>query len=135
MIYEETIASGRRFAAGLTALWLCAVAPLLAQTPPPAFDIEVSPPDGSILITETTNTVFVTINNLNLFTNVAVQGTFDGQLIPFPDNGQAPDQNAGDGTFSADLIAPLVTVSTTNILKLVITGELPPPDPPPNPPD
>jgi len=57
----------------LIVLFSClAVFPLPAQTPPPSPDISILPPDGSILITETTNSAFVTINNFDQFTNVTV---------------------------------------------------------------
>jgi len=111
---------------------------LIAQTPPPPdFDVSVEPPDGSILIEETTNRVYTTINNLSLFTNVTVSGSFGAQSnIPFRDNGATPDVTADDGTFSGTIITPKVTNSWTNMtLRLTITGEVlqPPQDPPPDP--
>src|SRR6185312_5833234 len=100
---------------------------LIAQTPPPPdFDVSVEPPDGSILIEETTNRVYTTINNLSLFTNVTVSGSFGAQSnIPFRDNGATPDVTADDGTFSGTIITPKVTNSWTNMtLRLTITGEV-----------
>jgi hypothetical protein len=108
-----------------------------AQTNPPALQVSVSPPDGSILITETTNSVFVAIGNFDAFTNVTVRGSFVGQQnIPFLDDGQPPDQTMNDGTFSKDLLMPKVPVGVASnvTLRLVVTGELPPPDPLPDPP-
>jgi len=109
-----------------------------AQTPPPDFEIDVLPPDGSILVEETTNAVFVTINNFTLFTNVTVSGAFGSQSnIPFRDNGTVPDQTADDGTFSGRITAPKVTHPGTNMmLQLVLSGEVlqPPQEPPPDPP-
>src|SRR5262245_49351988 len=109
----------------------------LAQTPPPTLQISVTPPDGTILITETTNSVSVTIGNVDVFTNLTVVGSFlSRQNIPFLDDGQPPDQTGNDGTFSADLIMPKVPVGiVSNVtLRLVVSGEVPPPDPLPDPP-
>jgi len=108
-----------------------------AQTPPPALQVSVSPPDGTILITETTNSVFVAIGNFDVFTNLTVLGSFVGrQNISFLDDGQAPDQMMNDGIFSKDLVMPKVPVGTVSnvTLRLVVTGEVPPPDPLPDPP-
>src|SRR2546430_896063 len=93
----------RVFLAGLLCCLLAL--PAAGQTPPPSPQIRVSPSDGSILVTETTNSVFVTVRNFNVFTNVTVVGSFvTQQNIAFLDGGQTPDQTANDGTFSADLI-------------------------------
>src|SRR5436190_3448622 len=108
-----------------------------AQTPPPALQVSVSPPDGTILITETTNSVFVAIGNFDVFTNLTVLGSFVGrQNISFLDDGQVPDQMMNDGIFSKDLVMPKVPVGTVSnvTLRLVVTGEVPPPDPLPDPP-
>ncbi|PYL01214.1 MAG: hypothetical protein DME19_02445 [Verrucomicrobia bacterium] len=97
----------------------------------------MSPPDGSILITETTNSVFVMVGNFDQFTNVTVVGAFGSrQNIPFLDDGQLPDQTPNDGTFSADLIMPKVPVGTVSnvTLRVIVSGEVPPPDPLPEPP-
>src|SRR2546429_237482 len=113
------------------------VGPAFGQTPPPAPQVRVSPPDGTIMITETTNSVFVSIRNFDVFTNVTVVGTFGSQQnLPFLDDGQPPDGTANDGTFSADLIMPKVPVGVASnvTLKVVVTAEVPPPDPLPDPP-
>src|SRR5262245_66573187 len=69
----------------------------LAQTPPPTLQISVLPSDGTILITETTNSVSVTIGNVDVFTNLTVVGSFlSRQNILFLDGGQPPDQTGND---------------------------------------
>src|SRR5207253_505180 len=71
------------------------------------------------------------------FTNITVTGSFLArQNIPFLDDGQSPDLTANDGTFSADLIMPKVPVGTASnvTLRVVVSGEVPPPDPLPDPP-
>ena len=111
--------------------------PVLGQSPPPSLRVSVSPRDGSILVTETTNSVFVKVSNFDAFTNITVTGSFLArQNIPFLDDGQSPDQTANDGTFSADLIMPKVPVGTASnvTLRVVVSGEVPPPDPLPDPP-
>src|SRR5207245_2294395 len=108
-----------------------------AQTPPPPLRVSVSPPNGSILITETTNSIFVTVRNFNSFTNVSVVGSFlSQQNIPFLDDGLPPDQTASDGIFSADLVMPKVPVGVASnvTLRVVVSGEVPPPNPLPDPP-
>ncbi|HXT39356.1 MAG TPA: hypothetical protein VN887_04980 [Candidatus Angelobacter sp.] len=109
---------------------------VLCQTPPPSPQVGVAPPDGTIMVTETTNSVFVTVGNFDSFTNVTVTGTFGSQNISFLDGGQPPDQTASDGTFSADLIMPKVPVGVASnvTLRVIVTAEVPPPDPLPDPP-
>ena len=97
----------------------------------------MSPRDGSILVTETTNSVFAKVSNFDAFTNITVTGSFVAQQnIFFIDDGQPPDRTANDGTFSADLIMPQVPVGTVSnvTLRVVVSGEVPPPDPLPDPP-
>ena len=117
---------------------LC-VGTLLAQsTNPPTFRISVAPPALSLMVTQTVNPVFVTISNINLFTNVTVVGSFAGSNgIAFLDQGAAPDQQADDGTFSANLTAPTAPSRDAFIetLVLVLSGDVldtndPPADPP-----
>jgi hypothetical protein len=102
----------------ILAAWLAclSVVQVFAQTPAPAtnFLVTIQPPDGSIMIEQTTNAVFVTITNYTAFTNLTVMGTFGAQTnINFLDNGAAPDAAATNGTFSANLVTPAVTVGTT----------------------
>ena len=111
-----------------------------AQTNPPTLQVSVSPADGSILITETTNSILVTVINFDAFTNltnITVSGSFVGQQnISFLDDGQPPDQTTNDGTFSKDLVMPKVPVGVASnvTLRLVVSGEVPPPAPLPDPP-
>jgi len=110
---------------------------MAAQTPPPPLQVSVSPPDGSILITETTNSIFVAVGNFDAFTNVIAVGSFvTRQNFSFLDDGQPPDQTVNDGTFSADLIMPKVPVGVASnvTLRVIVSGEVPPPDPLPDPP-
>src|SRR5258706_4895311 len=105
--------------------------------PPPQLQVSVLPTNGTILITETTNSIFVAIGNFDAFTNITVLGSFlTQQNVSFLDDGQPPDQTVNDGTFSADLIMPKVPVGVVSnvTLRLVVTGEVPPPDPLPDPP-
>src|SRR2546430_4912529 len=53
--------------------------PVLGQSPPPALQVSVSPRDGSILVTETTNSVFAKVSNFDAFTNITVTGSFVAQ--------------------------------------------------------
>ena len=74
----------------LSASWCCLLPwPMLAQTNPPPPAISIAPPDGAILITETTNSIFVTIANFDAFTNITVTGSFVTQPnFSFLDDGQ-----------------------------------------------
>ena len=80
-----------------------------------------------------TNPVLVTINNLALFTNVTVTGSF-GPLanLVFLDDGNPPDQAAVDGTYTQVLI-PGPALLGPQQLTVVIRGEdgsiIPDPDP------
>ena len=86
---------------------LCAGRLLAQSTNSPALEISVAPPGMSLMVTQSVNPVFVTISNAALFTNITVVGSFGGRSnIAFLDQGAAPDQQADDGTFSADLTAP-----------------------------
>src|SRR6185503_3933246 len=117
--------------------WLLLACAAAAQTPPLPPQVSVSPPSSTILITETTNSILVAIGSFDTFTNITVLGSFlSQQNIPFLDDGQPPDQMVNDGTFSADLIMPKVPVGIGSnvVLRLVVSGELPPPDPLPDPP-
>lgn len=105
--------------------------------PPPVPRISVLPPDGTILVTETTNTFQVNIANADAFTNLTVTGSFVTRTsFAFLDDGASPDRAAGDGTFAADLIMPRtpVGVASNVTLTVVASAELPPPDPLPDPP-
>jgi hypothetical protein len=109
----------------------------------PSFGISVTPTNGSVFPSDSTNAVFVTITNwvdvTNVFTNITVKGTFGSQTnIVFRDDGQAPDKTGTNGTFSGNVIAPVTElVPLTQTLLLVIRGEQivgePPPDPLPEP--
>ena len=122
--------------AGLSCL--CAGTLLAQGTNPPTFRITVAPPAMSLMVTQSVNPVFVTISNAALFTNITVVGSFGGQSnIAFLDQGAAPDAQADDGTFSADVTAPSGPSRDAFIatLRLVISGDVldtndPPMDPP-----
>ena len=117
---------------------LCAGRLLAQSTNSPTLEISVAPPDMSLMVTQSVNPVFVTISNAALFTNITVVGSFGGRSnIAFLDQGAAPDQQADDGTFSADLTAPSRPNRSPFIetLTLVIGGDVldtndPPADPP-----
>jgi hypothetical protein len=111
---------------GLTTL------PALAQvTNTNAFDISIRPTNGTLMVSLSTNPVFVTINNFTNFTNITVVGSFDTSTnLQFLDTGVAPDRAAADGIFANNLIIPFTRVGGNTPLTLVITGEdLFPPDP------
>ncbi|HOY59587.1 MAG TPA: hypothetical protein PK640_15810 [Verrucomicrobiota bacterium] len=106
-----------------------------AQTNLPAFELDVLPTNGSIMISESTNAVFVTVNNADAFTNIVIAGEFGAQTnIAFLDDGQPPDAEATNAVFSGYLITPYVVTPTVQILRLVSSGEAPPTERPPDPP-
>ena len=82
--------------------------PVLGQSPPPSLQVSVSPRDGSILVTETTNSVFVKVSNFNAFTNITVTGSFVAQQnIFFLDDGQPPERGRCDGRQSRHASIPV----------------------------
>ena len=104
--------------------WFLAGETLFAQaTNTNQFFITVLPPAGTNLISESTNAIFVTLTNRDIFTNITVNGYVDTNVVQFSDNGTAPDQTADDGTFTGNLIVPF-TLTVTNLnLMLVLRGE------------
>jgi len=104
--------------------WFLAGETLFAQaTNTNQFFITVLPPAGTNLISESTNAIFVTLTNRDIFTNLTVNGYVDTNGVQFSDNGTAPDQTADDGTFTGNLIVPF-TLTVTNLnLMLVLRGE------------
>jgi hypothetical protein len=110
-------------------------ATLSAQVTNLTFELGVLPTNGSIMISESTNAVFVTITNAAVFTNITVSGNFGAQTnIQFLDNGRPPDQQRGDGTFTGLLITPLTMTWITETLELGVSAEMAPTDPPQDPP-
>lgn len=106
-----------------------------AQTTLPNFEQEVLPTNGSIMISESTNAVFVTIHNADAFTNIVIRGEFGAQTnIAFLDDGQPPDAEATNAVFSGWIVTPYVDTPTTQRLWLVSSGEAPPTERPPDPP-
>ena len=109
--------------------------------PPPPLLISVDPPDGSILVEETANRIVVTVQGFENWTNVQIEGTYNNnQNLLFNDAGIAPDEEADDGRFSAELVTPFVGVwSIVTPLEIRAQADVfveptdPPQDPPPDP--
>ena len=107
----------------------------LAQTNLPLFELGVLPTNGSVMISESTNAVFVTVSNASVYTNIVITGEFGSQTnIAFLDDGRPPDAEATNSVFSGYLITPYVTTPTRQTLQLVASGNALPSEPPPDPP-
>jgi hypothetical protein len=80
---------------------------LSAQAVPPDIGGSLAPADGSIWITETVNSVFVTIANGAEFQNLTVTGIFEPDVVVnFNDAGAAPDTTGGDFVFFSGYYYP-----------------------------
>lgn len=99
-----------------------------AQQQPPGptnalrFEYSIIPTNGAFLISETTNTISVTVSNYLAFTNIVVTGRAGTNVIRFNDAGTPPDNAADDGIFRGRLVAPPVMERTPLTLSLLITG-------------
>lgn len=99
-----------------------------AQEPPPgptntlAFAYSIVPTNQAVLITETTNTISITVSNYLAFTNIVITGRAGTNTVRFNDAGTPPDNAADDGVFRGRLVAPSVTEPTPLLLTLLLTG-------------
>ncbi len=107
---------------------LLASVPAIAQEPPPGptnalqFLFGVVPTNNAVLITETTNTISVTVTNYLAFTNIVIEGLQGTNRVRFVDDGRVPDDTADDGIFRGRLITPLVLERTSIVLQLILSG-------------
>ncbi len=117
----------------LVLLLACTLGAERVHAQAPTFQFTVTPPDGTVVLVGSTNLLLTTIQNLDLFTNVTVTGTF-GPLanLVFLDDGNPPDPAAGDGAF-AYALTPTAVMLGTQQLTVVLRGEdasiIPDPDP------
>jgi len=86
------------------------------------FQYSIIPTNGAFLITETTNTISITVSNYLAFTNIVITGRTGTNVIRFNDAGTPPDNAADDGIFRGRLVAPPVTERTPLTLSLLLTG-------------
>jgi len=73
-----------------------------------------------------TRPFFVTVTDLTPVTGASVSGSLDGGTqVGFLDNGVAPDETAGDGVYSANLIVPTGVSTTTLDVAATAAGKSP----------
>jgi len=87
------------------------------------FQVRILPPANTLMVTQTVNAVFLTIANLNLFTNVAVTMTLSSTSTPMLDDGAPPDAAPADATYSADLLVPALPVPTNFVVRFTVVGD------------
>lgn len=76
--------------------------------PDGALEITVSPPSGSTLLLEENITVVVRVSDLFGITNAVVEAVFDENIIPFANDGEAPDAEEGDAFYTAQIPLPSI---------------------------
>ena len=115
----------------------------LNATPDGVLEVSVTPENGSVLLAGTLEPIFVSVNDLFPITNATVRATVTAaEMNPleltFANNGQAPDERANDGIYSANLNVPVGvdTVTLTviasaagaqNSTNVVVYNVVPPP--------
>jgi hypothetical protein len=107
-------------ALGAAALILTGASHAWAQAP--AIDFTIEPVSGTVMMAGSTNAILVTFQNLDLFTNVTVTGSFASlSNLPFLNDGVPPDLDATDRVFSRWLI-PTPAMVGTQQLTVVVRG-------------
>jgi len=96
---------------------------VLAQPAPTPPQLGVAPPEGTIMVTQTVNAVFLTVTNSGSYTNLAAWFVLSGQTKLLKDDGLTPDQLAGDGTFSGSLTVPAFPNSRSFQVQFVASGQ------------
>jgi len=87
-------------------------------------EIMVTPPSESVVLSGTTQQVYVAVSDLFAITNATVEGLFvQGMNRPlaFKNDGTAPDVTAGDNIYSGEFFVPLAVPE----LRLQITASAP----------
>ena len=94
-----------------------------AQPVPAAPAVTVLPPANTLMLTQTIQTVFVTVTNFARFTNAGVEMLVLTDTVPLLDDGRVPDAAAGDGTFSGGLLVPAFPTATNFTVRFTTIGE------------
>lgn len=127
--FLSTAKISRFFLLGLLFAFLATKA--TAQIPPTGtnlfstnrFELSISPTNNAILVGESTNSIFLTISNYAIFSNITVTGMFwTNTNVVFLDNGQAPDVDETNGVFTGRITTPELKNPTDMTLQLAITG-------------
>lgn len=105
----------------------------LAQSP--AFQFSIDPPNGTVMMVGSTNTISTSFLNLDLFTNVTVTGSFATLTgLVFRNDGVPPDASGTDMIYSR-LLVPTAAMIGTQQLTVIVRGYdasvVPDPDPDP----
>ncbi len=87
------------------------------------FQVSILPPAGTVMVTQTVQAVFVTVQNSNLWTNVVVTMQSGGQTVPLFDDGVPPDVVAGDFTFSGSLVVPALSSPGPFEVTFTVSGQ------------
>lgn len=96
-----------------------------AQVIPSPTQIEVSvlPASGTLMITQTVQTVTLTVLNPAGFTNLSAQMQYGGPQSPLLDDGVPPDAAGGDAIFSANLVVPPFPAATPFTANFTTAGQ------------
>jgi subtilisin family serine protease len=101
----------------------------LKATPDGVLELSITPPNGAILVQQTTEPIFARVTDIFAVLDATVVGTYSTGdevfTIDFKDDGQAPDVEAGDGTYSANLDIPAGVTSITLTVTATMTGYAP----------
>jgi hypothetical protein len=74
------------------------------------------------MLTQSVTTVFLTVSNAPLFTNLASGVLVSGTTAPLLDDGNPPDATLGDGTFSGSFLVPAFPAATNFTARFTTVG-------------
>jgi len=93
------------------------------QPIPARLGVVVLPEAGTAMITQTVQTVSLTVTNRELFANLAAWYRLETNTVPMADDGAPPDPVPADGTFTALLSVPAYPVTTNFTVRFTAVGQ------------
>lgn len=108
-------------------LWLVSVVFsccwLAAQPAPMLPGVVVLPTANTIMLTQTVQTVFLTVTNYESFTNLTSMMRVVTNTIQLLDDGIPPDVNASDGVYSGSFVVPAFAAPTNFVALFTTSGQ------------
>jgi subtilisin family serine protease len=94
----------------------------LSATPDGVLEVSVTPPNGSVVLAGSDQPVFVRVTDLFSITNATVTGQIQGEAgtIDFLNDATAPDVDAGDAIYSANV--PIPEDITNMVLTIMVSA-------------
>jgi hypothetical protein len=112
-----------------TGLWLLLILAALAlpatllhaQVTPQPVVLGIVPPSNTAMLTQSVTTVYLTVSNAPLFTNLSA-AVFVSTTSPLLDDGLTPDTVAADGTFTGTFLVPAFPAATNFTARFTTIG-------------